>query len=1099
MKSGNRIFMVYALFILCFILNYSLNAQRLNKRTGTIFQNASIQMDESLKSPVEIRFQDMQKVTITTFFEQYRKVFAWSEDNEAILFREMRDELDQTHYRYKQHYKGIEVADVQYLLHEEEGIVTYANGKLIHGLDLDVTPVLSEQQALQKALEHIGAAAYMWENKKNEAFLKSIEYSDRTTFYPEGNLKISAGLREHVSENFRLVYRFDIFTERPMSRNYVDVDAKTGDIVGVFPRMYNDDVQGKGTTLYNGEVDITVSDQNYENPDDPPAHFHVNDWNAYGGSGNSWWMADTAIGDNGGYSDGWYEVLDTDPISLFGEQVTLSFRHRFAAEPPSPPNQMPEGYDGWDGFNVRISIDDGVTWQILENPTPIYTNESLYSFGFTQGEGEGIPGWTGILENWTDVTFDLSAYIGYDVRIRFAFAADGGVSTEYYGDPSWFGWQIDDIIVTNLGGALFSNDGIDTGMTATNYLREATIINGNYRLRESGRGGGIATFNAGETSVIWQATDFVDNDSIFSDQEDHVGVSTHWAAEATYDYFLQLHGRNSFDNEGSRIVSYSNFGIDWLNAQWTGSFMLFGGGDASNGYRSLVGADIVGHEFTHGVTQFSAGLIYQNEFGALNESFSDIFGEHIESFATNGGHDWLMGDDSGAIRSFINPNIYGQPDTYLGNFWYTGTSDYGGVHINSGVQNFWFYLLVEGGSGVNDNGDSYQVDAIGWEDAAKIAYRNLTVYLTPTSEHEEARRGSLKAAGDLFGSASQQFNAVLNAWNAVGVYYPFFGPYPENTTINGDYFIPGHDSLIVQSSIVNPNGHELEVKTIIRSFDSAIEDTLLMYDDGLHYDIDPDDGIWGEVWPIPSGERHYTLHIKTVSLDSGYSNLQSDVAQFTTIGPLKFVDHFDEELILGVFSQRFLFKVRLQNFGKIANAENIGATVRILNEDNCFTMAAPYREFSDIAPGETIDGTQAYSVLLDTTCLNDGKSEITFIIDVASDGYVFWTDTFNIDIIATDIISDFGEVPGSFDLSQNYPNPFNPVTIIDYQLPMNNEVNLSVYNSLGQKVVTLINKQQRAGSHQVEWDASGYASGVYYYRLSTSSGFVQTKKFVLIR
>ena len=89
--------------------------------------------------------------------------------------------------------------------------------------------------------------------------------------------------------------------------------------------------------------------------------------------------------------------------------------------------------------------------------------------------------------------------------------------------------------------------------------------------------------------------------------------------------------------------------------------------------------------------------------------------------------------------------------------------------------------------------------------------------------------------------------------------------------------------------------------------------------------------------------------------------------------------------------------------------------------------------------------------------------------------------------------------PNSFTLYQNYPNPFNPVTIINYQLSMTNDVKLTIYNLLGQKVATLVSEKQKAGHHHVEWDASGFASGVYYYRLSTDAGFVQAKKLVLLK
>ena len=87
----------------------------------------------------------------------------------------------------------------------------------------------------------------------------------------------------------------------------------------------------------------------------------------------------------------------------------------------------------------------------------------------------------------------------------------------------------------------------------------------------------------------------------------------------------------------------------------------------------------------------------------------------------------------------------------------------------------------------------------------------------------------------------------------------------------------------------------------------------------------------------------------------------------------------------------------------------------------------------------------------------------------------------------------------SFNLSQNYPNPFNPTTTINYQLPVANHVELSIYNILGQKVATLVNKTQTAGSYKVEWDASNFASGIYWYRLETDKGFVQTHKLVLLK
>ncbi len=291
-----------------------------------------------------------------------------------------------------------------------------------------------------------------------------------------------------------------------------------------------------------------------------------------------------------------------------------------------------------------------------------------------------------------------------------------------------------------------------------------------YRLRQGSSGNGIQTFSLNNGTNYSSATDVTSNSSEFTN--DPTAVQAHWGAERTHEYFYQKHNRNSFDGNGAVINSYVHYSSNYVNAFWDGQRMTYGDGDGVN-YGPLVSLDIVGHEITHGLTSYSANLIYQNESGALNESFSDIFGEAIERFGT-GTNDWQMGTDmgiggSGAIRSMDNPNAFNDPDTYGGSFWYTGTGDNGGVHINSGVQNKWFYILTEGESGTNDLGNSYNVSGIGMEKAAEIAFRNLTVYLGTSSNFSDARSGAIQSAIDLFGAGSPEEIATTNAWYAVGV------------------------------------------------------------------------------------------------------------------------------------------------------------------------------------------------------------------------------------------------------------------------------------------------------------------------------------------
>ncbi len=288
---------------------------------------------------------------------------------------------------------------------------------------------------------------------------------------------------------------------------------------------------------------------------------------------------------------------------------------------------------------------------------------------------------------------------------------------------------------------------------------------GPFRLRQTSSGGGVQTFNLNNGGNYGAATDFTSASSNFT--SDNVGVEAHWAAEQTYDYYWSNFGRNSYNNTGGVLKSYVHYSNNYFNAFWDGTRMTYG--DGCCGSTALVTLDICGHEITHGVTEYSAGLVYANESGALNESFSDIFGEAVEAHG-KGSNNWMLGDEIGVlIRDMSNPNATNCPDTYLGAFWDPAQE----VHTNSGVQNKWFYLLSVGETGTNDNGKQYCVNGIGIGSAAAIAYRNLTVYLSPSSNYAAARTGAINAARDLYGIGSPEEISTTNAWYAVGVGGPY--------------------------------------------------------------------------------------------------------------------------------------------------------------------------------------------------------------------------------------------------------------------------------------------------------------------------------------
>ena len=220
----------------------------------------------------------------------------------------------------------------------------------------------------------------------------------------------------------------------------------------------------------------------------------------------------------------------------------------------------------------------------------------------------------------------------------------------------------------------------------------------------------------------------------------------HDFAGHTYDYYYNTHGRYSYDDQGATMVSTANYGYSYMNAFWNGEQTVYGDGFPVR--------DVVAHEWTHAVTEHSAELEYRWQSGALNESFSDIFGAMVDR------DDWLMGEDlpphvlggREAIRDLSDPPRFGQPEHT--DDWVETCSDNEGVHTNSGITNKAYYNIAT---------------AISKDKAERTFYRTLTVYLQPTSSLEDARAAALQSAEDLYGSGSAEYNAVRDGFNAVGL------------------------------------------------------------------------------------------------------------------------------------------------------------------------------------------------------------------------------------------------------------------------------------------------------------------------------------------
>lgn len=277
--------------------------------------------------------------------------------------------------------------------------------------------------------------------------------------------------------------------------------------------------------------------------------------------------------------------------------------------------------------------------------------------------------------------------------------------------------------------------------------------------------GVVVTLNAMNTSPENQSgfdySFVVSNSTSFNNP---TAVSGHWNSIKSYDYFKNTFGRNSIDGVNGNIIAFVNVsesnGVSMQNAFWNGAAMWYGnGGDI---FKPLArGLDVGGHEMTHGVVEKTANLEYQDESGALNESFADVFGAMIDR------DDWKIGED--VMQNGVNPNnaLRDLEDPHNGvssnNPWfqpkhtneqYMGSDDNGGVHINSGIPNHAFYRFAIS-------------SGVGKEKAEQVYYKALDDYLVKSSQFVDLRLAVEQAANDLYGASVA--NAASAAFAAVGI------------------------------------------------------------------------------------------------------------------------------------------------------------------------------------------------------------------------------------------------------------------------------------------------------------------------------------------
>jgi Zn-dependent metalloprotease len=281
-------------------------------------------------------------------------------------------------------------------------------------------------------------------------------------------------------------------------------------------------------------------------------------------------------------------------------------------------------------------------------------------------------------------------------------------------------------------------------------------------------------YDAGHLRLLPGKLVMADHRAVSGDVE---AVEAFDGSGAVFDFFARTFFRNSIDGKGMPIISTIHYGQKFDNAMWDGKQMIYGDGDGKLFNRFTIARDVIGHELTHGVTQYTAALEYHDQSGALNEHISDAFGIMVKQYAlglTASQSDWLIG------KGLFGPNVRGQAirsmkapgtaydDPLLGkdpqpanmSGYVTGSDDNGGVHINSGILNRAFYLAATALGGFT------------WVVVGRIWYLVLTEKLFPTAGFQDFAVATVVMAGQLYGIGGQVQTTIAEAWSAVGLPVP---------------------------------------------------------------------------------------------------------------------------------------------------------------------------------------------------------------------------------------------------------------------------------------------------------------------------------------
>jgi bacillolysin len=313
----------------------------------------------------------------------------------------------------------------------------------------------------------------------------------------------------------------------------------------------------------------------------------------------------------------------------------------------------------------------------------------------------------------------------------------------------------------------------------------------------------VATYTAGNGTTLPGTFLCAETQPACTNGADVHADRAHAYAIGTYNLFATQHGRDSFDNAGSQLISTVHYDVEYQNAFWSGTQMVYG-----DGYGFALADDVVAHELAHGVTQHESNLFYFYQSGAINESFSDIWGEFYDQ--TNGRGDdsagvaWQIGEEIsglGAIRDMREPPLFNQPDKMSSPLYAQDMFDNGGVHVNSGLGNKAVYLLVNGGT---FNGRT--VSALGWEKTAAIFYKVNTDLLVSGADYSDLYFALQTACTSLIGQKGITAANCVEVRDAIDAVEMNSQPAPGFNT-DAPYCATGDPSFLFSDGIESGTGN----------------------------------------------------------------------------------------------------------------------------------------------------------------------------------------------------------------------------------------------------------------------------------------------------